>query len=96
VSSFLQGYFGAAPGGTDAGWAQLTPSYQAQIGRGSYNGFWRTIRSVSVSNVQSTGSSAEADLTYRSTSGSVQTERHRLGLVRSGGGYLISSDQAIG
>ena len=71
----------------------LTPSYQAQVGRASYNGFWRTIRSVSVSNVQSAGGNAVlATLTYTSNSGSTSVERHRLDLVRSGDGYLLNGD----
>jgi hypothetical protein len=71
----------------------LTPSYQAQVGRSSYNGFWRTIRSVDVSNVRSAGGNAVlATLTYTTNSGGTSVERHRLDLVRSGGGYLINGD----
>jgi serine/threonine protein kinase len=92
-ASFLRNYFATAPGGTDAGWAMLTPGYQAQVGRSSYNGFWRTIRSVDVSNVRSAGGNAVlATLTYTTRSGGTSVERHRLDLVRSGGGYLINGD----
>ncbi|MFL6136024.1 MAG: serine/threonine-protein kinase [Nocardioidaceae bacterium] len=92
-TSFLRDYFATAPGGTDAGWAMLTPSYQAQVGRASYNGFWRTIRSVDVSNVSPEGgNSVLATLTYTSNGGSTSVERHRLDLVPSGDGYLINGD----
>jgi hypothetical protein len=71
----------------------LTPGYQAQVGRASYNGFWRTIRSVDVSDVvPAGGNSVLATLTYTSNSGSTSVERHRLDLVPSGDGYLINGD----
>lgn len=71
----------------------LTPSYQAEVGRASYNGFWRTIRSVDVSNVSpADGNSVLATLTYTSNGGSTSVERHRLDLVPSGAGYLINGD----
>ena len=78
--AFLRDYFGKAPGGTDEGWALLTPRYQQEVGRRSYDGFWRTIRSV------------DAALTYTRQDGSTTTEQHRLALVRSGDGYLIDGD----
>ncbi len=91
--AFLDDYFSKAPGGTDEGWALLTPSYQAQVGRSSYDGFWRTISSVSVSNVTDAGGDAvEATLAYTKGSGGTTTERHRIELVPSGDGYLIDGD----
>jgi eukaryotic-like serine/threonine-protein kinase len=72
----------------------LTSSYQGQIGRGSFFGFWRTIRSVQVSNVTPAGGgSVLATLTYTNNSGGTSVERHLLDLVRSGGGYLIDGDR---
>jgi serine/threonine protein kinase len=96
--AFLRDYFSKAPGGTDEAWAMLGPREQAKAGgRDSFNGFWRTIQSVGVGNVVSAGSnSVEATLTYRKTDGGVSTERHRLDLVRSDGGYLIDNDQQAG
>jgi hypothetical protein len=92
--AFLSHYFSTAPGGTDAGWALLTPRYQQQIGRGSYNGFWSTIRSVDVGRVRAAGgNTVDASLTYTRTDGSTTTEQHRLTLVPSGGGYLIDGDE---
>ena len=94
--AFLEDYFSKAPGGTDEGWALLTPSYQGQIGRSSYDGFWRTISSVSVSNVTDAGGDAvEATLAYSKGSGGTSTERHRIELVPSGDGYLIDGDTRV-
>lgn len=96
--AFLRDYFSKAPGGTDEAWAMLGPREQAKAGgRDSFNGFWRTIDSVGVSNVVSRGgSSVEATLTYRKTDGGTSTERHRLDLIRSDGHYLIDNDQQAG
>jgi len=91
--AFLTDYFRKAPGGTDQGWALLTPRYQGQVGRGSYNGFWDTIRSVDVGRVTSAGAhDVDVTLTYTRTDGSTTTEQHRITLVRSGDGYLIDGD----
>jgi serine/threonine protein kinase len=91
--AFLGDYFSKAPGGTDAAWAMLTPGYQGQHPRSSYDGFWRTISSVSVSNVTDAGNGAvEATLAYTKASGGTTTERHRIVLVPSGGSYLIDGD----
>jgi hypothetical protein len=92
-AAFLQDYFDKVPGGTDQAWSELTSAYQQKIGRSSFNGFWRTIRSVSVSNVEPAGGNAvEATLTYHTSGGGTSTERHRIELVRSGGGFRIAGD----
>jgi serine/threonine protein kinase len=91
--SFLTDYFTKAPGGTDEGWALLTPGYQSQVGRGSYDGFWKTIDSVSVGDVTSAGDGAvRATLTYTRTDGHTSTEQHLIALQESGDGYLIDGD----
>ena len=91
--AFLHDYFRKAPGGTDEGWALLTPRYQREVGRGSYDGFWGTIRSVDVGQVSNAGgNTVDATLTYTRDDGSTTTEQHHLSLVHSGGGYLIDGD----
>ena len=91
--AFLADYFAQAPGGTDEGWAMLTPGYQATVGRGSYDGFWRTIESVSVGDVTSAGDgTVRAALTYTKTNGGTTTEQHLIQLQESGDGYLIDGD----
>ena len=63
------------------------------MGRRSYDGFWRTIRSVDVGRVSAAGgNTVDAALTYTRQDGSTTTEQHRLALVRSGDGYLIDGD----
>jgi eukaryotic-like serine/threonine-protein kinase len=92
--AFLQSYFGAVPGGSDQAWNELTPAYQRQVGRSSFVGFWKTIDSVEVSDVVPVGGgSVDATLTYLTTKGTTSTERHRIDLVRSGGGYRIGGDR---
>jgi serine/threonine protein kinase len=92
-AAFLRSYFASAPGGSEAAWGMLTPDYQAQVGRRSYFGFWRTIRSVDVSGVTPAGDdSVTATLTYQTNGGGTSVERHRLDLVPSGDGYLIDGD----
>ncbi len=92
--SFLHDYFSAAPGGTDEGWAMLTPAYQAQTGRDSYDGFWSTIESVDVSQVDASGggNTVDATLTYHKTNGEQTTERHQLELSPSGDSFKIAGD----
>ncbi|GAB3656599.1 hypothetical protein GCM10027596_11010 [Nocardioides korecus] len=95
---FVRAYYAAAPGGTDRGWAMLGPGEKAQ-GRGAYDGFWRTIRSVEVrsANVRASSSTVDVTLVYRTTSGGTSTERKRERLVPDGrGGYLLDSDVPAG
>jgi hypothetical protein len=91
---FLQGYFAAA--GTDAGWAQLGPDEQ-KVGRASYDGFWRSVDSASVSDVTAgpTADSVVATVRYAYATGRVVVERQRLQLLRSGSGYLINDDTVL-
>jgi len=95
--AFLRDYFAKAPGGTDAAWAMLGPGEKAQ-GRDSYDRFWRTIRSVDVSQVDTTdgGSNPVATLSYHTTDGRDSTERKRIELIRQDGQYLINSDVPAG
>jgi hypothetical protein len=71
----------------------LGPGEKAQ-GRSSYDGFWRTIRSVDVGTVDTTpgSDSVLTTLTYHTTDGRTSTEHKRIGLIRSGDGYLLNSD----
>ena len=97
VAAFLRGYFSAAPGGTDAAWAQLGPGEQAQ-GRAAYDRFWQGISSVEVTDVEpgAGGDFVDATVTYRTTDRRVSVERKRFSLVRSpSGGYLIDGEQPV-
>jgi eukaryotic-like serine/threonine-protein kinase len=97
-AAFVRHYFAIAPGGTDEGWSQLGPGEKAQ-GRASYDGFWRGIRSVTVSRVRPVSGEDAVDvtLTYRRTNGQTSTEHKRFDLIRSpSGGYLINGEHSIG
>jgi eukaryotic-like serine/threonine-protein kinase len=93
---FLKGYFEAAPGGGDEAWAQLGPR-EKQVGRSSFNGFWRTIDSAQVGDVTAgdTPDTVEATIRYRYADGRVVEERQRLQLIESGGDYLIDDDTVL-
>jgi hypothetical protein len=82
--------------GTDAGWAQLG-SDEKSVGRASYDRFWNTIDSASVSDVTDIGQgdTVEATIRYHYSDGRVVEERQRLTLVRSGDGFLIDQDDVL-
>jgi hypothetical protein len=96
-ATFVDSYYDTVPDDLDAGWAMLSPDYQAEVGRGSYDGFWSTIESVDARNVRTVagGTAVEATLVFVNTDGGTRTERHRLDVVDEGDGPLIAGDQAI-
>ncbi|MGA8994252.1 MAG: hypothetical protein WB441_08085, partial [Nocardioidaceae bacterium] len=95
-SAFLRSYFESAPGGTDAGWAQLGPA-EKSVGRASYDRFWGAIAAADVSDVAAGDSSdtVEATIRYRYENGRVVVERQRLRLIRADGDYLIDDDEVL-
>jgi serine/threonine protein kinase len=95
---FIRDYYAKAPGGSDEAWKMLAPAMQT-MGRDRYFGFWRTIRSVDVREVQpsSDGKTVDVTLVYRTTDGKTSTERKREVLGQADdGGYLIESDVSAG
>jgi len=92
--AFIRDYYAKAPGGSDEAWAMLAPEMQS-IGHDRYIGFWRTIETVEVRDVQapSDGNTVEVTLVYRTKNGRTSTERKREGLsTTEDGGYQIVSD----
>ncbi|MDX6319855.1 MAG: eukaryotic-like serine/threonine-protein kinase [Nocardioidaceae bacterium] len=90
---FTRLYYRTVPGNLDAGWNMLAPSMQATVGRGSYNGFWHTIQSVSLSSVDALdATTVRYRITYTFFNGTTSTENKQLTLARSGSSYLITSD----
>ena len=83
-------------GRLDEAWGRLSPAYQARTGRSSYEGFWRTIRSVQVLDVREGERSAVATLRYVRTDGTTSTEAAYLGFVedRRTGALLIDQFRA--
>jgi hypothetical protein len=82
--------------GTDQGWAELS-SNERSVGRASYDSFWGSIDSATVSDVTDTGDgrSVEATVRYRWSSGRVVEERQRLYLVPSGDSFLIDDEHVL-
>jgi len=98
MEDFVNGYFATMPGGTDQGWRQLAPRMQAEVGRGSYDAFWGSIRDVQVTNASAhpKNLTVSLDITYTRADGSVSRESQLLTLQRRGGGLLIASDEVLG
>jgi len=97
MEDFVKGYFATMPGGTDQGWRQLAPRMRAEVGRGSYNAFWGSIRDVRVANASAhpENLTVSLDITYTRSDGSVSRERQLLTLQKSGGELLIASDEVL-
>ncbi len=95
--AFVEDYYAALPDDTETGWSQLSPDFQQEVGSyEDYDGFWSTIDSVTVEDVQAAGPGAvDATLVY-TTDGSSQSEVRRIELTGSEGDYLISGDEIVG
>jgi hypothetical protein len=95
MAKFVRDYFREVTRDRDKTWALLTPEYQRELGRDSYDGFWSTIESVEVRDLETDAEEgiATAQLTYRPKDGDESTERHELTIVEAGDGLLIADDQ---
>ncbi|MBA2282630.1 MAG: hypothetical protein H0W25_15580, partial [Acidimicrobiia bacterium] len=94
----VRSYYALLDGGRiDEGFARLSPAYQERTGQGSYRGFWNTIDSVEVLEVQGGDRTATATLRYTSNNGSTSTENVTLRFVEDPdtGGLLID-DYRVG
>lgn len=97
MEDFVKGYFATMPGGTDQGWRKLAPRMQAEVGRGSYNAFWGSIRDVRVANASAHREdlTVSLDIIYTRSDGSFSRESQLLTLQMRGGGLLIASDEVL-
>ena len=80
----------------DDTFAQLTPKMQQSSGgRDGYEGFWSTIESVDVGDVEadSAENTATVQLTFKPKDGDESDETHTLTFVRDGDSWLIDSDR---
>ncbi len=96
LENFVASYSANDIGNRDSTWNQLSPRMQGFAGgRSGYDGFWRSIRSVSVNRVQANAAAntARVSLTFTSTHGKTSTETHKFTFLRNGEGYLIQSDR---
>jgi serine/threonine protein kinase len=95
----VSNYYALLPGDTDTAWNLLTKHFQntkAQ-GRATYDAYWASIESVSVSNARTTGDkSAEAAITYVSKDGETSTERTAFQFKNEHGVLKIDETQVLG
>jgi eukaryotic-like serine/threonine-protein kinase len=96
LESFVASYYANVIQNRDSTWNQLSPRMQGFAGgRSSYDGFWRSIRSVSVNRVRANAAAntAVVNLTFTKTNGTKTTETHNFTFLRNGAGYLIQTDR---
>jgi len=96
LADFVSSYYANVTGNRDITWAQLSPGMQAFArGRSDYEGFWKSIRTVRVNQVQANAAAMTAvvSLTYTKSHGGTSNETHNFTFVRNGTGYLIQSDR---
>ena len=96
-AQFVEDYYAALPGDTEAAWSRLSPGFQDQVGSyDDYAGFWATIDDVTVDKAaEGDDGSVDVTLTY-TTDGSSQSEVRRIELEPDGSGFLISGDEVVG
>jgi serine/threonine protein kinase len=97
AEDFVSDYYAVLPDDTESGWSMLSPGFQREVGSyGDYDGFWSTIDSVAVEDVEAVGPDAVDTTLVYTTDGSSQTEVRRIELTESDGSYLISGDAVVG
>jgi eukaryotic-like serine/threonine-protein kinase len=93
---FVRDYLAAATSDPSASWEMLTPSFQeASGGFGSYEGFWSTNTSASVSDIAADPEQGQVTytVTYEKTDGrTTAPETVTLQLVESDGRWLIADE----
>ncbi len=96
MAAFVEGYLGTVTSDTDAAFDQLTPGFQeASGGLDGYRGFWDTIESAQVSDVQADPGTMTVSYTvdYTRTDGSTTTDTPTLRLeLTDAGDYLIAGE----
>jgi serine/threonine protein kinase len=99
LKAAVRDYYALLPDDTNDAWKRLTPEYQhgAQAGgKGDYEKFWKSVDSVSVSNLTATPpGSVTATVTYV-TNGSSSSERRSFELVMQDGIYKITASNIVG
>jgi hypothetical protein len=98
LTAALADYYALMPGGTDQGWARLTPAFQTKIARDrqSYESFWNRIDRVVATDISGTPPDrAEATISYYFADGRVAVERTAYQLVQDGGMLKLDSSQVL-
>ena len=89
AEDFVRNYYTLVPGDTDAGWAELSPRYQAETSRTTYDEFWSSFDSVSVSDVQGVSPTV---VNYTISYDGSTPENKQITLIPNGSSYLIDND----
>jgi len=95
MATFVQDYLATVTSDPRTAWGQLTPEFQAESGGfGDYRGFWSTIESAAVRDVQADPDAMTVtyDVTYTKTDGSTVDDSVTLILEQAGDGFLIAGE----
>lgn len=95
MTAFVDDYLATVTSDPRAAWERLTPGFQSESGGfGSYQGFWRTVRSATPSNVTADvgAMTVTYDVDYLMRNGRSTSDRVTLQLVRDGSGYRIDGE----
>ena len=96
-AAFTRSYYRIVPEDLDRGWSLLDPGMQEEIGRASYDSFWRTIADVRLGEVRPVGDGAvRYEIEYVRTDGSTSDEVKEITLRPAAGSFLITSDSTVG
>ncbi|MGH3507398.1 MAG: hypothetical protein ACRDO2_09365, partial [Nocardioidaceae bacterium] len=95
--AFTRSYYRVVPEDLDRGWSLLDPGMQEEIGRASYDSFWRTIADIRLGEVRPIGdATVRYEIEYVRTDGSTSDEVKELTLRPAAGSFLITSDTTVG
>jgi serine/threonine protein kinase len=95
----VRDYYALLPGDTDSAWDLLTKHFQDTTahGRDTYDSYWQSIDSVSVSNAHDTGhDAAEATITYIYKDGHTGTEDTAFRFKKEDGVLKIDRTETLG
>jgi hypothetical protein len=98
LTAAVSDYYALMPGGTDQGWARLTPAFQTEIAgdRQSYESFWNRIDRVVATDISGTPPDrAEATISYYFADGRVAVERTAYRFVPDAGVLKLDSSEVI-
>ena len=97
MADFVRDYVATAVRDPEAGWELLTPRFQQEVGSfGSYQGFWSTIESATLRNVEANTETMEVGyvITWDPKGRDPEDENVVLTLVKDdAGGYLIDAER---
>ena len=95
MAAFVGDYLSTVTSDPRTTWEWLTPEFQQASGNyGSYRGFWSTIESAELQDVQADPETMTVSysVTYTTTDGEVTTDNVTLGLVMQGDRYYIADE----